>query len=583
MGRKARPNDPCPCLSGIKFKRCCGRPAGSPKPAGMVHTPAERVSAIEKLDFFVDELWEEEEEEAFDEFWGRHLDREEELPPDLLALSQGVEETWFAFDYRLEDDSRIIDLFLEQADLTPGERSYLLALRRSSMRLYEVTDTVPGSSMTLRDLVEGTVVQVNERSGSRTIARHTCLAARVISGGPEIELALLHIPDLWRESVLAAVKERRDDFFRDEPAGAIDDFYKELPPLFHDAWATSIFEPAVPELKNTDGESMVMTRASFHVDDVGALVRALDGAEADGITTSNDGAWAWAGDNAAGTLTSLGTMTLQRETLVLETNSVERGARGRALVERLAGRAIRHRATTHEDLRRRVMESVTARALGREDPHDSKGRFFGRKLDPDVAEGLVAEHYAQHYRAWIDEPVPALDGRTPREASTLPALRPRLEDLIHGLEDMYQRELKDGQPAYDPSWMRDELEKEVDRSHPPPLAHERVAERVPGSAEISRAAAERLRRGAGFEDARTVLGDEDFRGDLELQAEKRPARLAGSMRSTGPPTAWSSSLSDATDSSDRPTSENHRALATRRRNRATPANPNRHRSDSRGS
>ena len=532
MGRKARPNDPCPCLSGIKFKKCCGRPAGSPKPAGMVHTPAERVSAIEKLDFFVDELWEEEEEEAFDEFWGRHLDREEELPPDLLALSQGVEETWFAFDYRLEDDSRIIDLFLEQADLTPGERSYLLALRRSSMRLYEVTDTVPGSSMTLRDLVEGTVVQVNERSGSRTIARHTCLAARVIprgcSGRPEIELALLHIPDLWRESALAAVKQRRDDFFRDEPAGAIDDFYKELPPLFHEVWATSIFEPAVPELKNTDGESMVVTRASFHVDDVGALVRALDGAEADGITTGNDGAWAWAGDNAAGTLTSLGTMTLQGETLVLETNSVERGARGRALVERLAGRAVRHRATTHEDLRRRVMESVTARALGREDPHDSKESSSGRKLDPDVAEALVAEYYARHYRAWIDEPVPSLDGRTPREASKLPALRSRLEGLIHGLEGMYENALKEGEPAYDPSWMWDELDLDdgVDTSYPPPLAHERVAERVPGSAEVSRAAAERLRKDAGFEDASTVLGEDELGADLELQRFLRVERVS---------------------------------------------------------
>jgi hypothetical protein len=78
---------------------------------------------------------------------------------------------------------------------------------------------------------------------------------------------------------------------------------------------------------------------------------------------------------------------------------------------------------------------------------------------------------------------------------------------------MYERALKRGEPAYDPSWMRDELEldKEVDRPHPPPLAHERVAERVPGSAETSRAAAERLRGGAAFEDERTVVGEADFR------------------------------------------------------------------------
>lgn len=48
---------------------------------------------------------------------------------------------------------------------------------------YEVTDTVPGTSMTLRDLVEGTVVTVNERSASREVARHSCLAARVLPRG----------------------------------------------------------------------------------------------------------------------------------------------------------------------------------------------------------------------------------------------------------------------------------------------------------------------------------------------------------------------------------------------------------------
>ncbi|NVL67770.1 SEC-C metal-binding domain-containing protein, partial [Escherichia coli] len=42
--RRARPNEPCPCGSGIKFKRCCGRPAGAAKPAGLHYSAAERAS-----------------------------------------------------------------------------------------------------------------------------------------------------------------------------------------------------------------------------------------------------------------------------------------------------------------------------------------------------------------------------------------------------------------------------------------------------------------------------------------------------------------------------------------------------------
>ena len=60
---------------------------------------------------------------------------------------------------------------------------------------------------------------------------------------------------------------------------------------------------------------------------------------------------------------------------------------------------------------------------------------------------------------------------------------------------MYERALKEGQPAYDPSWMWPELglEPEANAAVSPPMAHERVAELVPGSAEVSRAVAEATR------------------------------------------------------------------------------------------
>ena len=164
MTRKSRPNDPCPCRSGRKFKKCCGGPGANAGAVGLPHTVADRASAFEKLDFFIDELWEEEEEDAAEEFWGRHFERESELPQGLLVMSQDVQQTWFAFDYRVDDQIRIIDEFIEQAELSAGERSFLEAMRKSTMRLYEVTATVPGTSMTLRDLVEGTVVTVSERS-----------------------------------------------------------------------------------------------------------------------------------------------------------------------------------------------------------------------------------------------------------------------------------------------------------------------------------------------------------------------------------------------------------------------------------
>jgi SEC-C motif len=344
MTKKARPNEPCRCGSGRKFKKCCGAPGARSGAGGLPHTQADRVSAFEKLDFFIEELWGEEEESAFEEFWGRHPDREDELPPELLVMSRDVQEAWFAFDCQLEDGRRILDEFLEQAVLSSGERSSLTAMRQSTMRLYEVTESVPGASMTHRDLVEGTVVAVSERTASRTLS-----------------------------------------------------------------------------------------------------LRALDGARCEGLTRAGDRAWSWSRDNGSSGETSLSSLEVRGGMLTVEANSVERGARAREIVERLAGAATRHRAITHEDLRR-----------------------------------------------------------------------------------MYERALKDGQPAYDPSWTWAErgLEPAADLSQCPPLAHERVAERVPGSGDASRAAAERFRAMPSFSDTSTTLEDDELARDLQLQRFVRRERAS---------------------------------------------------------
>jgi len=530
MTKKSRPNEPCPCRSGRKFKKCCGGPAASRGATGLPHTEDERASATAQLDFFIDELWEEEEEEAFEAFWGRFLARESEVPEALRVMSRDVQETWFAFDYQPPEEPRIIDAFLEEAVLSAGERSFLVAMRQSTLRLYEVTDTVPGSSMTLRDLVEGAVVTVSERTASRSVARRECLVARVIargcSGRPEMERGVLHVPALWRDHVLASVQKHRSDFLRDHPGQSIDGFYKLLAPLFHEAWLRSLFEPAVPRLANTDGEEVVVTRVSFQVIDEGSLVSALDGAERDGLTRSGDAAWSWSGPSASHAQVSLAILELRGDILTAEANSVARGARTHELITRLAGTAIRHRATTHEDMQRAVTERVTAHALGKGGAAEDSAPGA---LDPDVAEAVVAQYYASHYRAWVDEPVPTLDGRTPREAARTSERRARVEDLIRGLEGLYERALKDGQPAYDPSWMWADLglEAEGDSSPLPPLAHERVAARVPGSADASLAAAARFRAAPSFSDTSTIVEDDELQRDLALQRFLRRERASG--------------------------------------------------------
>ena len=510
-------NEPCPCGSGKKLKKCCGDPR-----LAQTYTRSDRASALARLEEWIDRFASDEQDDASDELWGRFLGDAHELPLELATLSEDVEDMWFAFDHVGDRGEPIIDAFLAEAELGDGELAFLTALRQSSMRLYEVVDAVPGISLTLRDAIEGGQVTVTERLGSRSIGRHEYIAARVVprgpSGGPEIETGLLHIPRLVKDPVVAQLREHRARFLAEHRGASIDEFYKTLPPFFHEVWAGSFLDPYLPVPKTTDGEEMIQTTVQFEIVAGEALSRALD---ANPELDREGDVWTWSGMNREGKPIMLGKFERRGERLVLETLSVERAERGRAMLEAIAGAAVRHHSTLHEDLQRAVKDRIRAQYLRGEagESEDADEAEHAGGLPPEIVEALVLGHYAMHYRAWIDEPVPALDGATPREGARNPKLRERTIDLVHGLVGIYQQALRHGQPAYDPSWMWAELglvDEDAVR-HPPPLVYERVASTVAGSGDLVRAIAERIRCEPGFDEARTVLSPEAAASDLDIQ------------------------------------------------------------------
>jgi hypothetical protein len=189
---------------------------------------------------------------------------------------------------------------------------------------------------------------------------------------------------------------------------------------------------------------------------------------------------------------------------------------------------IRHRSTTHENIEMKIREQLRSGDSGddRAPPED---------LPREVKEALTLDAQARHYRKWLDETIPALNDHTPRQAAADAALRPKLIDLIHGLEGAYHMSLKNGEPAYDPSWMWSELGLE-DVSKPayiPPLAHERMVSMVPGLGDLCRTVAEDLRRQAGFDDRTTIVTTEEIRTNLKIQRFLRENRTEETVSRDG--------------------------------------------------
>lgn len=511
MKSKLGPNDRCPCGSGKKVKKCCKLQRTT-----VAYTTLDREALFEELGTFIDESLVQQEEEAYEDFWGPFLDREDELTPELLHLSGDVQFMSFVCDYELEPGKTAIDLLLEQSSsLSPGARAFAHAIRRSTMRLYEAADVVPGVSITLRDVLQGVNVTVAERTASRTLNQYDWIAARVVergpSGRPEMERGVLAIPRLHHRRLFETLTQMRAEAVAE---GELESFHADLPLVFHELWVGCILEPSIPAMHNTDGEPMLFTRVHFEVRDVSRLEAALDARD---DLSRDDKRWSWSGNNAEGTVVSLGTYELKGGSLVLETNSKERAERGAKLLAEIVGDAAIRRATTHEDLEPQLRARLKAQSLGKLAFGDAP-EAVAPAIPAAVAEALVLDHYAKHYRSWLDEPVPALDGKTPRAAATQPSMRARLVELIQELESMYQQCLRKGAPAYDASWMWSELGLQAQAERlPPALPHERIDHFIEGAGELIVEVAEGVRRRPGFDDASTVLEREGARELLDVQ------------------------------------------------------------------
>jgi hypothetical protein len=89
------------------------------------------------------------------------------------------------------------------------------------------------------------------------------------------------------------------------------------------------------------------------------------------------------------------------------------------------------------------------------EPHGPARR--GEGLPKEAADRIVLEHLEKHYSTWPDIALPALEGRTPREAGATAEGRARLEELLRDFENSAERERLAGRAAYDFSKLRLEL------------------------------------------------------------------------------------------------------------------------------
>jgi len=439
-------NDPCPCGSGRKYKKCCLAASAS---APGDYTRAESQSAWAALGAFTSRA----------EFAGDRAAAEasffgllahgvpHELRRRLIAESQLFFEGWFLCDFPFQGGRTAVDLFLERegAGLRSGERRYLEQARLAHLRPYEVAGIEPGERLDLLDLWTGQRIQVEERLASQQLAQWDVVAARILLGAgdrPVIDGSAYLYPVDAREDILKELRRGYRTLKRAAPDIDLATFFKRMGRVFYLLWLRHVALRPVPRVVTAEGDDIVLARVVFDVKDRDVVAATL--AIRHDLERQRDGSYLWLQETAEQQQRGLGRVALDRHRLVFEATSRPRAERGRAMIETLCGSAVTYRATSYEDVRQ-AMKRRPARAAE------------ASEVPPEVQAAVVGQFYEEHYRKWLDEPIPALAGRTPREAAALKSARPRLVALLKGMENMSERDRRAGRPAYDFGWMWAEL------------------------------------------------------------------------------------------------------------------------------
>lgn len=171
-------NDPCPCGSGKKYKKCCL--AEGFIQSGREETARRRL--VGNLLAFYNNQYKETIEEAKEIFWGDFVPQNY-LDGNALDCAYQNFFEWVTFDFIIELDTNktLVDLYIEQnAKLTQDELSVLTKMKHSCISLYEVQEVFLEKGLLLKDLLMGGEFDVKEKAATRGLKRWDVFATRLL-------------------------------------------------------------------------------------------------------------------------------------------------------------------------------------------------------------------------------------------------------------------------------------------------------------------------------------------------------------------------------------------------------------------
>ncbi len=298
----------------------------------------------------------------------------------------------------------------------------------------------------MRDLTGGGTIFVHDVTASRELRPGDCTLSRI----EELDGKLMFVSDGF--SLPPAVKA---DFLKlvDKEARAAGqtplEYVRRSGNTLHlkirrlsDQWLKNL------RVVNREGEEIAFCHADYSVlDEPGLLARLRSLPELqEEPGAPGEAHFAWTDAAAEGPRTVYGHIQTGGGHLRLEAQSRTRLQLGRGLLEAHAGTLLKHQGDTHLSLDEFKEQVASGKAPERDE-----------RIPTEQEREIILQMKAQHYERWPDDPLPALGGKTARQAVKTKSGRKAVLELIREMERDETREARAGQPAFDFTALRKTL------------------------------------------------------------------------------------------------------------------------------
>jgi len=443
-------NDPCPCGSGKKYKKCCL----AKEEAVAAEVRGGRSAVQTAIDWLHREYPEEVDDAVFFGFLGEReeddLEAFRELPPNLAEMAMININEWLLADAELTIGGKeipTIELVLGNKGprLNEAGRAWLREITRRSLSLYEVREVKRGEGLLLQDLInpDEKPVWVSEKAATECVVQWDVLGTRLAQKDGEWVLTGAGYP-MARPDALECLEEIRCEIHGhgDDPA-----LERELIGwTIINCWLDSIVEEQpLPRIVDAgSGQKIDLTTDHYRVSDWDVLETVLakqpdvEGTRSEGWTRFIEYE-----DDSRRLLASLN--PTPNEGLEVFCRTLQLADDTRRWLEKIAGKAVAYKIREVVDPRsKKARESVKP-----EKPAE---------IPPEVKHQVIHDYLLKHYQSWPTVPLPALNGKTPRQAVRSKKGREQVVELLKSIEQREQRRnLETGDEPFDIAFLWESL------------------------------------------------------------------------------------------------------------------------------